>query len=67
MRVSWASLAGRHADEADLDALPAEHQTRGGLNERVRAGLMTDDWFGRLRCQLGDICGTAILRTPDDG
>jgi pyrroline-5-carboxylate reductase len=33
------AVAGRHADEADLVALPAEHQTKGGLNERVRAGL----------------------------
>jgi pyrroline-5-carboxylate reductase len=61
------AAAGRHADEADLDALPAEHQTRGGLNERVRAGLMTDDWFGQLRRQLDDIYDNAVLRTPDGG
>jgi pyrroline-5-carboxylate reductase len=59
------AVAGRHAPEADLDALPAEHQTRGGLNERVRAGLMSDDWFGQLRRQLDDICDNAVLRNPD--
>jgi pyrroline-5-carboxylate reductase len=61
------AVAGRRADEADLDALPAEHQTRGGLNERVRAGLMADDWFGQLRRQLDDIYDNAVLRTPDGG
>jgi len=61
------AAAGRHADEADLDALPAEHQTKGGLNERVRAGLMTDDWFGQLRRQLDDIYDNAVLRNPDGG
>jgi len=61
------AVAGRHADEADLDALPAEHQTKGGLNERVRAGLMADDWFEHLRRQLDDIYDNAVLRTPDGG
>jgi pyrroline-5-carboxylate reductase len=59
------AVAGRHADVADLDALPARHQTKGGLNERVRAGLMTDDWFGQLRRRLDDICDNAVLRNPD--
>ena len=59
------AVAGSHADEADLDALPAAHQTRGGLNERVRAGLMADDWFGNLRRQLDDIYDNAVLRTRD--
>jgi len=59
------AAAGRHANEADLDALPALHQTKGGLNERVRAGLMADDWFGQLRRQLDDICDNAVLRNPD--
>jgi pyrroline-5-carboxylate reductase len=61
------AVVGRRADEAHLDALPAEHQTRGGLNERVRAGLMADDWFGQLRRQLDDIYDHAVLRTPDGG
>ena len=56
------AVAGRHADEADLGALPAEHQTRGGLNERVRAGLTAHDWFGQLRHQLDDIYDNAVLR-----
>ena len=59
------AAAGRLADDADLDALPAQHQTKGGLNERVRAGLMTDDWFGQLRRQLDDIYDNAVLRNPD--
>jgi len=59
------AVAGRHADEADLVALPAEHQTKGGLNERVRAGLMADDWFGQLRRRLDDIYDNAVLRSPD--
>jgi pyrroline-5-carboxylate reductase len=58
------AVAGRHADEADLVALPAQHQTKGGRNERVRAGLMTDDWFGQLRRQLDDIYDNAVLRNP---
>jgi pyrroline-5-carboxylate reductase len=61
------AVAARRADEADLDALPAEHETKGGLNERVRAGLMADDWFERLRRQLDDIYDNAILRTPAGG
>jgi pyrroline-5-carboxylate reductase len=59
------AAAGRLADEAGLAALPAEHQTKGGLNERVRAGLMAADWFGQLRRQLDDIYDNAVLRTPD--
>jgi pyrroline-5-carboxylate reductase len=61
------AVAGRHAEEVDLDALPALHQTRGGLNERVRAGLLADDWFGRLNRQLDDIYDNAVLRAPDAG
>ena len=59
------AVAGRHADEAELDAMPAEHQTKGGLNERVRAGLMADDWFEHLRRQLDNTYDNAVLRTPD--
>jgi pyrroline-5-carboxylate reductase len=59
------AAAGRRADEVELDALPARHQTKGGLNERVRAGLMIDDWFRQLRRQLDDIYDNAVLREPD--
>ncbi len=59
------AVAGRRADEAALDALPAEHETRGGLNERVRAGLKADDWFGDLRRRLDDIYDNAQLRVPE--
>jgi uncharacterized protein YjiK len=32
-----------------------------------RAGLMADDWFGRLNRQLDDIYDNAVLRAPDGG
>jgi pyrroline-5-carboxylate reductase len=59
------ALAGQRADATALDALPVEHETRGGLNERVRAGLMNDDWFGSLRRRLDDVYDNAVLRPPD--
>ncbi len=32
--------------------LVEEHQTKGGLNERVRAALLAEGWFGRPRAAL---------------
>jgi pyrroline-5-carboxylate reductase len=58
------AVAARRVEEADLPALPAAHETKGGLNERVRAGLMANDWFGQLRRQLDDIYDNAVLRAP---
>lgn len=45
--------------------LPAEFQTKGGLNERVRAGLLERGWFDALPHELSDIFDTAVLRKPD--
>lgn len=46
----------------EFDHLPQEHQTPGGLNERVRAGLLERDWFGALTDRLDDIYDNAVLR-----
>jgi pyrroline-5-carboxylate reductase len=35
----------RHTPDAQFGALVAEHQTKGGLNERVRATLLDTGWF----------------------
>jgi hypothetical protein len=34
--------------DAERLALPMEHQTKGGLNERVRAQLLASGWFSTL-------------------
>lgn len=46
-----AETARRTAPEG-FDNLVAEHQTKGGLNERVRAALLSDGWFDRPRAAL---------------
>ncbi|HEX4297384.1 MAG TPA: NAD(P)-binding domain-containing protein, partial [Devosia sp.] len=40
-------LAGtaQRTEAADFDRLAEEHQTKGGLNERVRAALLAKGWF----------------------
>ena len=58
--VSLLSMLAGTAEQtpgARFGDLVAEHQTRGGLNERVRAALLADGWF--------DTPGRA-LRTIDD-
>ncbi len=35
----------RHTPDAVFGSLVAEHQTKGGLNERVRAQLLASGWF----------------------
>lgn len=35
----------RHTPEAQFEQLVNEHQTKGGLNERVRATLLAQGWF----------------------
>jgi pyrroline-5-carboxylate reductase len=42
--------------------LPGEHQTRGGLNERVRARLLDEGWFGTLVEAIDEVHRTAKLR-----
>ena len=52
------SLLGMMADTAqntpaeDFGRLVEEHQTKGGLNERVRAALLAEGWFERPRAAL---------------
>lgn len=49
--------------------LPAEHQTRGGLNERVRGRLLDAAWFDTLVSAVDEVYRTADLRrsvNPDE-
>ncbi|MBP1852075.1 NAD(P)-binding domain-containing protein [Rhizobium halophytocola] len=48
MRALFAGLAqtSLHSDKSFAE-LAAEHQTKGGLNERTRKGLIEDGWFAR--------------------
>ncbi len=49
VRSMMAGLAetGRGTAFEDLEGLPAEHETKGGLNERVRHHLRERGWFGQ--------------------
>ena len=42
------AAVGLATRDAERLALPMEHQTKGGLNERVRAQLLASGWFGTL-------------------
>ena len=42
----------QHTPDAAFDKLVEEHQTKGGLNERVRAELLREGWFDRPRAAL---------------
>jgi pyrroline-5-carboxylate reductase len=42
----------QHTPSETFDRLVEEHQTKGGLNERVRAALLTEGWFHRPRAAL---------------
>lgn len=54
--VGWATPDSERAD------LPREHQTRGGLNERVRARLLEIGWFDDLVQAVDDVYQSARLR-----
>lgn len=54
--VGWAT------PDADRAELPLEHQTRGGLNERVRARLLEVGWFDDLVGAIDDVYRAARLR-----
>ncbi|MEK9735844.1 MAG: NAD(P)-binding domain-containing protein [Candidatus Nanopelagicales bacterium] len=56
---------GKAVSEDQRAELPAEHQTPGGLNERVRAGLLAAGWFDALVGQVDGIYRNAVLRGPD--
>ncbi len=53
---------------ADLPALVAEHETAGGLNQRVRTGLERQGWFDGLVEALDGLASLqrADLRTADE-
>ena len=42
----------QHTPDAAFGQLAQEHQTKGGLNERVRATLLAEGWFDRPRVAL---------------
>ena len=54
--VGWATPDGKRDD------LPREHQTKGGLNERVRGRLLEIGWFDDLVGAIDDVYRTAQLR-----
>ena len=54
--VGWATPDAERAD------LPREHQTKGGLNERVRARLLEIGWFDDLVGAIDDVYRTVTLR-----
>ncbi len=56
--VGWAT------PDSSRRELPREHQTRGGLNERVRSRLMDAGWFDTLVGAVDDVYRTADLRRP---
>lgn len=56
------AAVGKVTPDQDRAELPMEFQTKGGLNERVRAGLMESGWFGSMTDQLSDIYDNAVLR-----
>lgn len=59
------AAVGKQTSLEDLDSLPAEHQTKGGLNERVRAAMLNQGTFQNLRSALDDVYDNAQLRAPD--
>jgi pyrroline-5-carboxylate reductase len=54
---------GKSTPVADLDQLPVEHQTKGGLNERVRDAMLNHGSFTALRAALDDVYDNAQLRS----
>jgi len=59
------AAVGKTTAALDRHALPQEHQTPGGLNEQVRAGLLEADWFAELVGQMDGIYRGAVLRKVD--
>lgn len=60
--LSGLSTVGLSKATSELEALPGKHQTPGGLNERVRNGLLAAGWFDELSAQL-DILNTKVNLT----
>lgn len=60
------ATVGRATSLAELHDLPAEHQTKGGLNERVRDHMLAAGAFTALRDALDDVYDNARLRSGSD-
>ncbi|MFM7597144.1 MAG: NAD(P)-binding domain-containing protein [Actinomycetota bacterium] len=58
------AAVGQVTPDSRRGDLPGEFQTKGGLNERVRAGLLDRGWFDALPGELTEIYDNAVLRTP---
>lgn len=56
------AAVGLATSDADRPDLPAEHQTKGGLNERVRQQLLEAGWFDELTGAIDAIYRAARLR-----
>lgn len=56
------AATGMATPSTDRAALPAQHETKAGLNERCRQTLMTSGWFGELAAML-DRLEQASLRS----
>ena len=60
------AAVGKVTPDDERRGLPAEFQTKGGLNERVRAGLLDSGWFAAVTDQVSDIYDNAVLRPRAD-
>ena len=56
------AAVGKVTPEEQRRGLPGEHQTRGGLNERVRERLLREGWFDTLVETMDQVHRTATLR-----
>ena len=56
------AAVGKTTPDEERRGLPGEFQTKGGLNERVRAGLLERGWFAMLDEQISDVYDNAVLR-----
>jgi pyrroline-5-carboxylate reductase len=56
------AAVGLATSDAERLELPAEHQTKGGLNERVRQQLLEAGWFDELTGAIDEIYRAARLR-----
>ena len=59
------AAVGKVTPDSERRGLPAEFQTKGGLNERVRAGLLESGWFAEAAAQVSDMYDNAVLRKPE--
>jgi len=58
------AAVGQVTPDSQRRDLPGDFQTKGGLNERVRAVLLDQGWFDALPGELTEIYDNAVLRTP---